>query len=66
MSFKCAMSRSRVLRKEKVEDKFRFTIAGAAIPVITEMPFKSLDKVFDSSPKYETSIQTARAEWDAG
>lgn len=36
MSFKPAKSRSMVLRKGKVEDKFRFNIAGAAIPTISE------------------------------
>ncbi|XP_063054019.1 uncharacterized protein LOC134448252 [Engraulis encrasicolus] len=64
MRFKPAKSRSMVLRKGKVEDKFRFNIAGTPIPSITEKPVKSLGKVFDSSLKDKTSIQTACAELD--
>ncbi|XP_063056077.1 uncharacterized protein LOC134450154 [Engraulis encrasicolus] len=62
MRFKPAKSRSMVLRKGKVEDKFRFNITGTAIPTITEKPVKSLGKVFDSSLKDATSIQTTCAE----
>ncbi|KAL7879620.1 hypothetical protein SRHO_G00018740 [Serrasalmus rhombeus] len=53
-----------VLRKGKVEDKFWFYIAGTAIPMITEKPVKSLAKVFDSSLKDSTSIQSTCAELD--
>ncbi|XP_063056078.1 uncharacterized protein LOC134450153 [Engraulis encrasicolus] len=62
MRFKPAKSRSMVLRRGKVEDKFRFNITGTAIPTITEKPVKSLGKVFDSSLKDATSIQTTCAE----
>ncbi|XP_028310814.1 uncharacterized protein LOC114468234 [Gouania willdenowi] len=57
MRFKPAKSRSMVLRKGKVKDKFRFNITGTAIPTITEKPVKSLGKVFDSSLRDTTSIQ---------
>ncbi|KAJ3610372.1 hypothetical protein NHX12_022464 [Muraenolepis orangiensis] len=49
MRFKPAKSRSMVLRKGKVVDKFRFNIADTAIPSISEKPVKSLGKVFDCS-----------------
>ena len=42
MRFKPVKSRSMVLRKGKVEDKFRFNIADTAIPTITEKPVKRL------------------------
>lgn len=48
----CAKSRSMVLRKGKLEDKFRFYI----IPTITEKPVESLGKVFDSSLRDTSSI----------
>lgn len=51
MRFKPAKSRSIVLRKGKVEDKFQFYISGTAIPTITEKPVESLGKVFDSSQR---------------
>ncbi|KAJ3593282.1 hypothetical protein NHX12_005617 [Muraenolepis orangiensis] len=46
MRFKPAKSRSMVLRKGKVVDKFRFNIADTAIPSISEKPVKSLGKVY--------------------
>ncbi|XP_030004234.1 uncharacterized protein LOC115429122 [Sphaeramia orbicularis] len=64
MHFKPAKSRSMVLRKGKVEDKFRFYIAGTAIPTITEKPIKTLGKVFDSSLKDRASIQSTCSELD--
>ncbi len=51
MSFKLSKSRSMVLKKGKVVDKFRFSISGTVIPTITEQPVKSLGKLFDSSLK---------------
>ena len=62
MRFKPAKSRSMVLRKGKVEDKFNIT--GTAIPTITEKPVKSLGKVFDSSLRDTTSIQSTCTELD--
>ncbi|XP_060938981.1 uncharacterized protein LOC133018922 [Limanda limanda] len=64
MRFKPAKSRSMVLRKGKVEDKFRFNITGTAIPTITEKPVKSLGKVFDCSLRDTTSIQSTCTELD--
>lgn len=56
MCFKLAKSRSMVLRKGKVEDKFQFSVAGETIPSITEKPAKSLGNVFDSMLKVAASI----------
>ena len=64
MPFKLAKSRSIVLRKGKVEDKFQFNITGTAIPTITEKPVKSLGKVFDYSLRDTTSIQSTCTELD--
>ncbi|KAJ3581220.1 hypothetical protein NHX12_016899, partial [Muraenolepis orangiensis] len=64
MRFKPAKSRSMVLRKGKVVDKFRFNIADTAIPSISEKPVKSLGKVFDCSLRDTTSIQTTCTELD--
>lgn len=57
MHFKPDKSRSMVLRKGKVEDKFWSNITGTAIPTITEKPVKSVGKVFDSSLMDTRSIQ---------
>lgn len=64
MRFKPAKSRSMVLRKGKVDDKFRFHIAGTAIPSITEKPVKSLGKMFDCSLRDTTSIHSTCTELD--
>ncbi|KAJ3607591.1 hypothetical protein NHX12_024642 [Muraenolepis orangiensis] len=64
MCFKPAKSRSMVLRKGKVVDKFRFYIADTAIPSISEKPVKSLGKVFDCSLRDTTSIQSTCTELD--
>nr|XP_014269084.2 uncharacterized protein LOC106676625 [Maylandia zebra] len=65
MSFKPSKSRSMVLKKGKVTDKFRFSISGTIIPSITEQPVKSLGKLFDSSLKDSTAIQKANEELGA-
>ncbi|KAJ3582644.1 hypothetical protein NHX12_000397 [Muraenolepis orangiensis] len=64
MCFKPAKSRSMVLRKGKVVDKFRFNIADTAIPSISEKPVKSLGKVFYCSLRDTTSIQSTCTELD--
>ena len=51
MYFKPAKSRSLVLKKGKVMEKVRFTVAGETIPTLSEKPIKSLDKTFNSSLK---------------
>ena len=57
MSFKPSKSRSLVLKKGRVVDRFRFTLAGDTIPSISEQPVKSLGKVFDASLKDANSIK---------
>ncbi|KAJ3582934.1 hypothetical protein NHX12_000088, partial [Muraenolepis orangiensis] len=64
MRFKPAKSRSMVLRKGKVVDKFRFNIADTAIPSISEKLVKSLGKVFDCSLRDTASIQSTCTELD--
>lgn len=51
-----------MLKKGKVVDRFRFLLAGATIPSITEQPVKSLGKVFDCSLKDSASIQKTSKE----
>ena len=51
MYFKPAKSRSLVLKKGKVTEKVRFTVAGETIPTLSEKPIKSLGKTFNSSLK---------------
>ncbi|KAL6469714.1 hypothetical protein MHYP_G00208330 [Metynnis hypsauchen] len=62
MSFKPAKSRSLVLKKGKVTDRYRFSLAGATIPSITEQPVKSLGKLFHCSLKDSSSIQRTSKE----
>lgn len=62
MSFKPVKSRSLVLKRGKVTDKFRFTLAGTVIPSISEQPVKSLGKYFDCTLKDSTSIQRTNKE----
>ncbi len=47
-----------VLRKIKVDDKFRFSIEGSVILTISENHVKSLLKLFDSSLRDTASIQS--------
>ncbi|KAL0167254.1 hypothetical protein M9458_039098, partial [Cirrhinus mrigala] len=65
MSFKPSKSRSMVLKKGKVVDKFCFSISGTVIPTITEQPVKSLGKLFDSSLKDSAAIQKSSEELGA-
>lgn len=62
MSFKPTKSRSLVLKKGRVADKFRFSISGTPIPTISEKPIKSLGKVFDSSLRDSASIKNTCEE----
>lgn len=57
MSFMPGKSRSLVLKKGCVVDKFRFTLAGDTISFITEHLVKGLGKVFDASLKDSNSIK---------
>ena len=49
MKFKPVKSRSLVIRKGAVTDKFKLTIQGVEIPTITNNPIKCLGKWFDAS-----------------
>lgn len=62
MLFKPTKSRSLVLKKGRVADKFRFSIAGTSIPTISEKPIKSLGKFFDSSLRDTASIKNTCEE----
>lgn len=59
MSFKPAKSRSLVLRKGKVADEFRFCLGDTRIPSVSEMPVKSLGKLFTSDLKDKVARQAA-------
>lgn len=62
MSFKPTKSRSLVLKKGRVADKFRFSISAVPIPTISEKPIKSLGKFFDRSLRDLASIKNTCEE----
>lgn len=62
MLFKPTKSRSLVLKKGRVADKFRFSIAGTLIPTISVKPMKSLGKFFDSNLRDTASIKNTCEE----
>lgn len=62
MSFKPAKSRSLVLRKGKVADRFCFALGETPIPTVTEKPVKSLGKVFNSSLRDSDALLQAKAD----
>ncbi|XP_076860736.1 uncharacterized protein LOC143513938 [Brachyhypopomus gauderio] len=62
MMFKPAKSRSLVLRKGKVVEKYRFYLDGVLIPSVTEKPIKSLGKIYDSTLKDKVAVQSTHAE----
>lgn len=62
MAFKPAKSRSLVLRKGRVEDKYRFHLDGALIPSVSEKPIKSLGKIFDVTLRDTAAVQSTQAE----
>lgn len=62
MSFKPTKSRSLVLNKGRVADKFRFSISGTPITTIYEKPIKSLGKFFDGSLRDSVSIKNTCEE----
>ncbi|RXN38269.1 reverse transcriptase [Labeo rohita] len=59
MSFKPAKSRSLVLKKGKVSDRFRFALGETTIPSVTE---KSLGKIFNSSLKDSAAIKQTKRD----
>lgn len=65
MCFKPAKSRSLVLKRGKVTDKFRFSLDGTQIPSVTEKPIKSLGKTFDCTLKDAASIKATNRELEA-
>lgn len=62
MRFKPTKSRSLVLKKEKVTDKYLFSLGTIKIPSLTEAPMKSLGKVFNCSLKDAASIQATNED----
>ncbi|KAF7645521.1 hypothetical protein LDENG_00202680, partial [Lucifuga dentata] len=58
MIFKPAKSRSLVLRKGRVEDKYRFHLDGVLIPSVSEKPVKSLGKIFDGTQSMHTELKS--------
>ncbi|NJK32032.1 MAG: hypothetical protein HC927_06195 [Deltaproteobacteria bacterium] len=64
MKFKPAKSRSLVLKKGKVQDRFRFKIQGERVPTVTEQPVKSLGKWFRSSLSDKDSMKEMRQQVD--
>ena len=65
MCFKPAKSRSLVLKRGKVTDKFRFSLDGTQIPSVTEKPIKKLGKTFDCPLKDAASIKATNRELEA-
>lgn len=65
MNFKPAKSRSTVVKKGNVNVRFRFSIEGRQIPTISKKPVKSLGKVFNSSLKDSSSVQSSCQELDS-
>ncbi|XP_061902037.1 uncharacterized protein LOC133649222 [Entelurus aequoreus] len=61
MSFKPSKSRSLVLRKGKVTDRFRFSLADTQIPSVLEKPVKSLGKLFTGDLK-DTAARQATSD----
>lgn len=62
MSFKPTKSRSLVLEKGKVGDKFHFSISATPIPTISEVPAKNLGKLFDSNLRITASFRNTCEE----
>ncbi|XP_074527636.1 uncharacterized protein LOC141791255 [Halichoeres trimaculatus] len=62
MRFKPEKSRSLVLKRGKVTDRFQFSLAGTKIPSVTEKPVKSLGKMFDCSLKDAASIRATNKQ----
>ena len=62
-SFKPAKSRSLVVKKGKVTDRFRFNIEGSMIPSVSEKPVKSLGKVLDNLPGTGRLAESSRQIW---
>lgn len=57
MTFKPAKSRSLVIKKGKITEKYHFKISGATIPTLNEKPVKSLAKFFHGSLRDTVAIE---------
>ena len=64
MYFKPAKSRTLILKKGKVMEKVRFTVAGETIPTLNEKHIKSLGKTFNSSLKDTAAKQKTIKDLD--
>jgi len=62
MNFKPAKSRSLVLKKGKVTDKFHFSLGTTKIPSLTQEPVKSLGKVFNCSLRDTASTKATNQD----
>ena len=60
-----AKSRSLVLKRGKMTDKFHFSLDGTQMPSLSEKPIKSLDKTFDHTFKDAASIKATNRELEA-
>lgn len=65
MRFKPEKSRSIVLKRGKVTNRFHFFLGGTQIPTVTEKPVKSLGKTFDCSPKDAASIRATAEQLES-
>ena len=66
MKFKPAKSRSLVLKKGKVDNRYRFRVGEETIPTVSEKPVKSLGKWFDSTlrdTQNNKAVLDQVAEW---
>lgn len=66
MKFKLKKSRSMVIRKGKVTNRFKVQVQGEVIPSIEENPIKCLGKWFDDSltnRNNTTSTEKQTEEW---
>ncbi|XP_063050108.1 uncharacterized protein LOC134444859 [Engraulis encrasicolus] len=62
MNFKPAKSRSLVVKKGKVSEKFRFSIGDTQIPSVGEKPVKSLGKIYDCTLRDTAALQATTEE----
>lgn len=65
MRFKPEKSRSLVLKRGKVSDQFRFSLASILIPTVTDKPVKSLGKTFDCSLKDAASTKATNDQLES-
>jgi hypothetical protein len=60
MKFKASKSRSLIIKKGRVTEKFKLQVQGEEIPSIVQSPIKCLGKWFDASLKDTGNIQQIR------